>query len=107
MLPKEFLVNLADEPLREAVGRRCCWTEDRSRPPPAATAPRRRPRATAPSRRRRVVRAIITDDLTDASDRGLMDREGREKIKKKILKSIKKHTDVHAEEVLFPDVTVQ
>jgi flagellar FliL protein len=54
-----------------------------------------------------VVRDIITDTLTDASDKDLIDREGRETIKKKIVKAIKKHTDVHIEDVLFPDVTVQ
>ncbi len=54
-----------------------------------------------------VIRDIITNELTDVSDRELIGREGREKIKKKILKSIKEHTDVHVEEVLFPDVTVQ
>jgi flagellar FliL protein len=54
-----------------------------------------------------VIRDIITNELTDVSDRELIDRHGREKIKEKILKSIKKHTDVHVEDVLFPDVTVQ
>jgi flagellar basal body-associated protein FliL len=54
-----------------------------------------------------VIRDIITDELTDASDKDVVDRSGREKIKKHILESIHKHTDVHAEEVLFPDVTVQ
>jgi flagellar basal body-associated protein FliL len=54
-----------------------------------------------------VIRDIITNELTDVSDRELIGREGREKIKKRILASIKKHTDVHVEEVLFPDVTVQ
>jgi flagellar basal body-associated protein FliL len=54
-----------------------------------------------------VIRDIITDELTDVPDRELIGREGREKIKKRILKSIKEHTDVHVEEVLFPDVTVQ
>ena len=54
-----------------------------------------------------VIRDIITNELTDVSDRELIDREGREKIKERILKSIKKHTDVHVEEVLIPDVTVQ
>ena len=54
-----------------------------------------------------VIRDIITDELTDVSDRELIGREGRERIKKRILGSIKKHTDVHVEEVLFPDVTVQ
>jgi flagellar FliL protein len=54
-----------------------------------------------------VVRDVITDDLTDAKDTSLIDREGREKLKDKILKDLKKKTDVKVEEVLFPDVTVQ
>ena len=53
------------------------------------------------------MRDLITNALTDASDSDLIEEEGREQLKKKILKSIKKHTDVHVEEVLFPDVTVQ
>ena len=51
--------------------------------------------------------ADFTNELTDASDHELIQREGREKIKKQILKSIKEHTDMHVEEILFPDVTVQ
>jgi flagellar basal body-associated protein FliL len=54
-----------------------------------------------------VIRDIVTDELTNASDKELVDREGREKIKKHILEAIEKHTDVHVEEVLFPDFTVQ
>jgi flagellar basal body-associated protein FliL len=37
----------------------------------------------------------------------LVKAEGREKLKAKLLKKIKKTTDVHAEEVLFTDVAVQ
>ena len=54
-----------------------------------------------------IVRDVITDTLTDAAASELVEREGRERIKKQIAKSIKQHTDVHVEEVLFPDVTVQ
>ena len=54
-----------------------------------------------------VVRDIITDDLTDAKDEELIDRKGREKLKKDILHSIHEHTDVHADDILFTDVTVQ
>jgi flagellar basal body-associated protein FliL len=54
-----------------------------------------------------VIRDIITDELTGVEDQELVGREGREKIKKRILASIKKHTDVDVEDVLFPDVTVQ
>jgi len=54
-----------------------------------------------------LVRDIITSTVTDADADELVDAEGREKIKKRILEAIKKETDVHAEEVLFPDLTVQ
>ncbi len=54
-----------------------------------------------------VIRDIVTDELTDSSDKEVVNRAGREKIKKHILEAIHKHTDVHVTEVLFPDVTVQ
>ena len=40
-----------------------------------------------------VVRAIVTDDLTDAKAADVIDREGREQLQEKILKDIKKKTD--------------
>ena len=36
-----------------------------------------------------VVRDLITDTLTDSSDHELISREGREKVKKRVLKAIK------------------
>jgi hypothetical protein len=54
-----------------------------------------------------VVRSIVTDDLTDARASEIVDREGREALQERILKDIHAKTDVKAEEVLFPDVTVQ
>jgi hypothetical protein len=54
-----------------------------------------------------VVRAIATDELTDAKAGDVIDREGREHLQDRILKEIHAKTDVKAEEVLFPDVTVQ
>jgi hypothetical protein len=54
-----------------------------------------------------VVRSIITDDVTNAKDQQLIDAKQREALQKKILKDILKKTDVKAEAVLFPDVTVQ
>jgi flagellar FliL protein len=107
VLPKEFLVNLADgryaklqvalvvEPAAAAGGHGGGH---------GAPAP---PEGYGSEPQEAIVRDLITDELTDASDHELIQREGREKIKKKILKSIKEHTDVHVEEVLFPDVTVQ
>ena len=54
-----------------------------------------------------IIRDLISDELTDSTDREIISEEGREKIKKHILEAIHKHTDVHVEEILFPDFTVQ
>jgi flagellar basal body-associated protein FliL len=107
VLPKEFLVNLADGryakisvalvvEAAEAAGGHGGGHGAPTPPEGYGTEPQEA-----------IVRDLITDTLTDAADHDLIDREGREKVKKKILKAIKKHTDVHVEEVLFPDVTVQ
>jgi flagellar basal body-associated protein FliL len=107
VLPKEFLVNLADgryaklsvalvvEPAEGGGGHGGGH---------GAPAP---PEGYGPEPQEAIVRDLITDTLTDAADHDLIEREGRERIKKKIKLAIKKHTDVHVEEVLFPDVTVQ
>ena len=54
-----------------------------------------------------VVRDVITDVLTDAEDKELIESEGRHHLKEKILKGIKKYTDVKVEHVIFSDITVQ
>lgn len=107
VLPKEFLVNLADgrfaklqvalvvEPAEGGGG----GSAHGGGPAP--------PEGYGSEPQEAIVRDLITDELTDAADYELIRREGREKIKKQILAAIKKHTDVHVEEVLFPDVTVQ
>ena len=92
-------------PLRQAV--RSPWSSSTCRSPRAATARPTPPEGYGTEPQEAVVRDIITNELTDVPDRELIGHEGREKIKKRILESIKKHTDVHVEEVLFPDVTVQ
>ena len=107
VLPKDFLVNLADgryaklsvalvvEPVAAAGGH----GGGHGAPVP--------PEGYGSEPQEAIVRDVITDTLTDAADSDLIERAGREKIKEKILTSIKKHTDVHVEEVRFPDVTVQ
>ena len=108
VLPKEFLVNLADGRyaklsvalvVEEAAGGGGGHGGGHGAPAP--------PEGYGSEPQEAIVRDLITDELTDASDSDLIEREGRERIKKKILTSIKKHTDVHVEEVLFPDITVQ
>ncbi|MET0687421.1 MAG: flagellar basal body-associated FliL family protein [Solirubrobacteraceae bacterium] len=54
-----------------------------------------------------IIRDLITNEVTDIPAEELVDHEGREKVKKAILAAIKRKTDAHVEEVLFPDLTVQ
>jgi flagellar FliL protein len=53
------------------------------------------------------VRDIVTDTLTDVAEDELTDREGRERLKGRILRRVKQGTDVPIHEVLFTDVSVQ
>ena len=53
------------------------------------------------------MRDVITDVVTDEPSKDLIDRDGRELLKKKILKEIRAKTDVKVDEVLFTDVAVQ
>ena len=53
------------------------------------------------------VRDVITDVVTDEPSKDLIDRDGRELLKKKILKEIRVKTDVKVDEILFTDVAVQ
>jgi flagellar FliL protein len=54
-----------------------------------------------------VVRDIINNSLMDVSGTKIIQRRGRLQLKRRILKSILKQTDVKAKEVLFTDVAVQ
>jgi flagellar FliL protein len=105
VLPKEFLVNLAsdryakltvalvlphDEPVADASGHAAAPPEGFGTLPQEA-----------------VIRGLVTDTLTGVDARKLIGAEGRESLKKTLLKRIKKSTDVHVEDVLFTDVAVQ
>ena len=54
-----------------------------------------------------LVRDIVTDTLTDSDAEDLTSRDGRHEVKERIVKTIKKTTDVHIEDVLITDVAVQ
>ena len=108
VLPKEFLVNLSEGrfaklgvgivlgPDEESIAEAA---KDKEAPKP--------PEGFGPLPQEAVIRDIVTDTLTDRGSRDLIDREGRERLKKRILKAITKRTDVHVEDVLFTDVAVQ
>lgn len=109
MLQKEFLVNLADGRYAKLQVGLVLSPEDHSTEAEggghgAAPTP---PEGYGAMLQEGIVRDVITDTLTDATDKGLIEKKGREALKKDILKGIKKHTDVKAEHVIFSDVTVQ
>jgi flagellar basal body-associated protein FliL len=108
VLGKEFLVNLKDGRFAKLSAALVLSHDDTSTVAAgghgAAATP---PEGYGPMHQEGVIRAIITDGLTNASDRQLIEPEEREKLQKAILKDILKHSDVKVEEVLFPDITVQ
>ena len=110
ILGKEFLVNLADGRFAKLTVGLLLDPEDHSTAPAESgghgAAPKP-PEGFGPMLQEGIVRDLITGELTNAEDSDLIEHEGREKLKHKILKRIKKHTDVHADEILFTDVTVQ
>jgi flagellar basal body-associated protein FliL len=108
VLPKEFLINLAEGRFAKlAVGivldiedeSIALAAKDKEAPKP--------PEGFGPLPQEAVIRDIITDTLTDRDASSLTEREGREKLKKKIIKVIRKRTDVHVDDLLFTDVAVQ
>ena len=54
-----------------------------------------------------VVRDIVVDALTGADAADLTRAKRREKLKLRVLKQLRRHSDVKVEEVLFTDVAVQ
>ena len=108
MLEKEFLVNLHDGRFAKLQVGLILAHDDTSTVAAgghgAAPTP---PEGYGAMGQEGVVRDVITDVLTDAKDKELIEGEGRHHLKEEILKDLKKHTDVKVEHVLFSDVTVQ
>ena len=107
ILGKEFLVNLADGRFAKLTVALVLDPKDHSAEAAGGEHAAKPPEGFGTMAQEAVVRDIITDDLTDAKDAELINRKGREKLKKDILHSIHEHTDVHADDILFTDVTVQ
>jgi len=108
ILQKEFLVNLADGRYAKLSVGFVMAPDDHSTVAEGgghgAPTP---PEGYGTMAQEAIVRDLIADTLTDASAEDLVSGHGREELKSEILKAIKKHTDVHPEDVLFMDVTVQ
>jgi flagellar basal body-associated protein FliL len=54
-----------------------------------------------------VIRALITNEITNQTSNALIDQSGRTELEKQILSEIKTETDVKVDEVFFTDVAVQ
>jgi flagellar basal body-associated protein FliL len=108
VLGKEFLVNLSDSRFAKLTVALVLDPHDTSTQAAGGhgAAPKP-PEGYGPMAQEGLIRAIVTDALTDAPADALIDRDGRARLQEKILKEIGKKSDVHAEEVLFTDVTVQ
>ena len=108
VLPKEFLLNMADNryakltvalvlPHDEPTVVEPTSSHDGGTPPEGwGTLPQEA-----------VVRNIVTDSLTGIEADRLVEPESRERLKRKVLKQINKHSDVSVNDVLFTDVAVQ
>jgi flagellar basal body-associated protein FliL len=109
VLPKEFLVNLSEGRFAKLGVGIVLDEHDHSLAAAAegGHAAVKPPEGFGPLPQEAVIRDIITDTLTDRESGSLISGEGREKLKKKILKTIHKRTDVHVEDILFTDVAVQ
>jgi flagellar FliL protein len=109
ILPKDFLVNLADG--RFAKLNVAFVFEEGFHAAPAAAGGHgggtEAPEGYGVLVQEALVRDIITDTLTDAHAEELTDRKERERLKEKVAKTINKKTDVKVHHVLFTDVAVQ
>jgi flagellar basal body-associated protein FliL len=107
VLGKEFLVNLKDGRFAKLTAALVLAHDDTSTAAAGGEGAAKVPEGYGAMTQEAVVRSIITDDLTNASDSQLIEARKREELQKEILKDLKRKTDVKVEDVLFPDVTVQ
>ena len=104
VLPKEFLLNLqGNHFVKLNVGLVLAAGQVPSGGSGGATPPD----GFGPLPQEAVVRDVITDTITDTSAGQLVSRKGRNALKAKILKGLRRRTDVKANDVLFTDVAVQ
>jgi flagellar basal body-associated protein FliL len=102
VMPKEFLLNMADGRYAKLD---VSIVLDKSEVLPKTEAATSDNYGALPQEP--AVRDVITNVVTDTPSKDLIDRSGREELKKEILKAIRQNTDVKVDEVLFTDVAVQ
>jgi len=104
VLPKEFLLNLqGNHFVKLNVG----LVLAAGQVPTSAGGGTPPPDGFGPLPQEAVVRDVITDTITDTNAGQLVSRKGRNALKARILKSLRRKTDVKVNDVLFTDVAVQ
>lgn len=109
VLPKEFIVNLSDGHFAK-FNVALVLDHHQATAPEAEGghgAPAEPPEGYGTLEQEAVVRDIVTDEVSGAESDQLVKRKKRTKLKKKILKELKSHTDVKLHEVLLTDIAVQ
>jgi flagellar FliL protein len=107
VLEKEFLVNLADDRYAKLSAALVLDPEDHSAVAAGGHGAPVPPEGYGPMSQEAIVRALITDEFTGRPASDLEDSRKRERLREDILKRIRKETDVKADDILFPDMTVQ
>jgi flagellar basal body-associated protein FliL len=107
VMPKQFLLNLSDEHFAKLDVALVLSEEAAKEMEAGGHSGATPPEGFGALEQEAVVRAVITDEVTDASTKELVDRKGRKALRKKVLKALHEETDVEINDVLFTDVAVQ
>jgi flagellar FliL protein len=107
VLQKEFLVNLADERYAKISAALLLSPKDHSTAAAGGHGAPVPPDGYGPMAQEGIIRAIVTDTLTSVDAAELENPKQRDKLRHEIVERIHKETDVHADDILFPDLTVQ
>ena len=107
VLPKEFLLNLADDRYAKLTVALVLPHDEPVAPKAGGHGGAAPPEGWGTLPQEAVIRNVVTDTLTGIDADKLVDPKGRARLKAKLMKQFKKHSDVHVEDVLFTDVAVQ
>jgi flagellar FliL protein len=107
VLQKEFLVNLADSRYAKVSAALVLNPKDHSTAAAGGHGAPTPPEGYGAMSQEAIIRAIITDELTGLPADELEQAKKRDKVLEHILERIHKESDVHVDDVLFPDLTVQ
>ena len=107
VLQKEFLVNLADAKYAKVSAALLLDPTDHSAAAAGGHGGAAPPEGYGAMSQEAIIRAIVTDELTGRPATDLEDARKRDRVRKEIVKRIHEETDVHADDILFPDLTVQ